>query len=329
VAKSTERTGAVRVATAEVAATCTRVPGAMQRPRRSCHAVPGSNERFLAKAADLEADEVFLDLEDAVAVSEKDPARELVIAALREHDFGAKTVVVRVNGTDTPHYYRDLIAVAEQAGDRLDAVMLPKVRTPGDVEMTDKLLTQIELARELPVGRIGIEAQIEDAVGLIACEAIAAASPRMETLIFGPGDYSASVGIPITTIGGAPEGYPGDHLNYVFSRLVVAARAAGIQAIDGPYAAFDDDDGLRERARLARALGMDGKWTIHPRQIATVNEVFTPTREEWERAEALLAAYRSASDEGRGAAMFEGEMIDEANRKMAERLAHAGRAAGY
>ena len=301
----------------------------MQRPRRSCHAVPGSNERFLAKAAGLEADEVFLDLEDAVAPSEKERARGMVIAALREQDFGGTTVVVRVNGTDTPHYYRDLIDVVEQAGDRLDAVMLPKVRTPGDVEMTDKLLRQIELARGFDVGRIGIEAQIEDATGLIACEAIAAASPRMETLIFGPGDYSAAVGIPVTTIGGAPEGYPGDHLNYVFSRLVVAARAAGIQAIDGPYAAFDDDEGLHTRARMARALGMDGKWTIHPRQIATVNEVFTPSREEWERAEALLDAYRGAHQSGRGAAMFDGEMIDEANRKMAERVARAGEAAGY
>ena len=301
----------------------------MLRPRRSCHAVPGSNERFLAKAAGLEADEVFLDLEDAVAPGEKERARGMVIAALREQDFGGTTVVVRVNGTDTPHYYRDLIDVVEQAGDRLDAVMLPKVRTPGDVEMTDKLLRQIELARGFDVGRIGIEAQIEDATGLIACEAIAAASPRMETLIFGPGDYSAAVGIPVTTIGGAPEGYPGDHLNYVFSRLVVAARAAGIQAIDGPYAAFDDDEGLHTRARMARALGMDGKWTIHPRQIATVNEVFTPTREEWERAEALLAAYRDAHESGRGAAMFDGEMIDEANRKMAERVARAGEAAGY
>ena len=302
----------------------------MQRPRRSCHAVPGSSERFLAKAASLEADEVFLDLEDAVAESEKARARELVIGALREQEFAARTVVVRVNGTDTPHYYRDLIDVVEQAGDRLDALMLPKVRTPGDVEMTDKLLTQIELARGLPAGRIGIEAQIEDATGLIACEAIAAASPRMETLIFGPGDYSAAVGIPITTIGGAPEHYPGDHLNYVYSRLVVAARAAGIQAIDGPYAAVDDEDGLRARARLARALGMDGKWTIHPRQIATVNEVFTPTREEFDRAAALLDAYEQASGrEGRGAAMFDGEMIDEANRKMAERLVEAGRAAGY
>jgi citrate lyase subunit beta/citryl-CoA lyase len=299
------------------------------RSRRSCHAVPGSSNRFLAKAPALEADEVFLDLEDAVAPNEKESARARVIEALQTLDFGTTTVVVRVNGTDTPHYYRDLIDVVEQAGSRLDAVMLPKVRTPGDVEMTDKLLTQIELARGLDLGRIGIEAQIEDAIGLIACEAIATASPRMETLIFGPGDYSAAVGIPVTTIGGVPEGYPGDHLNYVYSRLVVAARAAGIQAIDGPYARVGDDEGLRERARLARALGMDGKWTIHPGQIATVNEVFSPARAEWERAEAMLAAYEEAHAAGRGAAMHDGEMIDEANRKMAERIARAGRAAGY
>jgi citrate lyase subunit beta/citryl-CoA lyase len=299
------------------------------RARRSCHAVPGSSERFLAKAAQLPADEVFLDLEDAVAPGEKERARELVVGALREQDFAAATVVVRVNGTDTPHYYRDLITVAEQAGARLDAIMLPKVRTPGDVEMTDKLLRQIELATGLQPGRIGIEAQIEDAAGLIACEAIAAASPRMETLVFGPGDYSAAVGIPVTTIGGAPEGYPGDHLNYVYSRLVVAARAAGIQAIDGPYAAVQDLEGLRARARLARALGLDGKWTIHPAQIEVVNTVFTPDRQEWERAEAILAAYADAETAGRGAAIFEGEMIDEANRKMAARLSQQGRAAGY
>ena len=301
----------------------------MPRSRRTCHAVPGSSERFIAKAVGLEADEVFLDLEDAVAPNEKDSARERVIEALRTLDFGEKIVAVRVNGTDTPHYYRDLIAVVEAVGDRIDAIMLPKVRTPGDVEMTAKLLTQIELARGFEVGRIGIEAQIEDATGLLACEAIAAASPRMETLIFGPGDYSAAVGIPITTIGAAPDGYPGDHLNYVYSRLVVAARAAGIQAIDGPYGAVRDADGLRARARLARALGLDGKWTIHPGQIEIVNAVFTPAREEWERAEAMLAAYEQAGTDGRGAAMFEGEMIDEANRKMAARLAQQGRAAGY
>jgi citrate lyase subunit beta/citryl-CoA lyase len=287
-------------------------PSRPSRSRRTCHAVPGSSERFLAKAAGLTADQVFLDLEDAVAQGEKDNARELVIAALRDQDFEAATVVVRVNGTDTPHYYKDLIAVVEQAGDRLDAIMLPKVRTPGDVEMTDKLLTQIE-----------------DASGLIACEVIATASPRMETLIFGPGDYSAAIGIPVTTIGGTPDGYPGDHLNYLYSRLVVAARAAGIQAIDGPYAAIKDEEGLRERARIARALGLDGKWTIHPAQIEIVNDVFSPTREEWERAEAMLAAYEEAGQAGHGAAMFEGEMIDEANRKMAQRVSQSGRAAGY
>jgi citrate lyase subunit beta/citryl-CoA lyase len=301
----------------------------MPRSRRTCHAVPGSSERFIAKAVGLDADEVFLDLEDAVAPNEKESARARVIEALKTLDFGEKTVAVRVNGTDTQHYYRDLIGVVEAVGDKLDAIMLPKVRTPGDVEMTAKLLTQIELARGFEVGRIGIEAQIEDATGLLACEAIAAASPRMETLIFGPGDYSAAVGIPITTIGAAPDGYPGDHLNYVYSRLVVAARAAGIQAIDGPYGNISDVDGLRTRSHLARALGVDGKWTIHPGQIEIVNEVFSPAPEQWERAEAMLTAYDEAHRNGAGAAIFEGEMIDEANRKMAERIAFAGRAAGY
>jgi citrate lyase subunit beta/citryl-CoA lyase len=295
------------------------------RARRTCHAVPGTNERFLAKAPSLGADEVFLDLEDAAAEDRKELARANVIEALKTLDFASTTVVVRVNATDTPHYYRDVIDVVEQAGEHLDAIMLPKVRTPGDVEMTDKLLRGIELARGLETGRIGIEAQIEDASGLIACEAIAVASPRMETLIFGPGDYSADVGIPITTIGGAPEGYPGDHLNYVYSRLVVAARAAGLQAIDGPYGRIEDVDGLIERARIARGLGMDGKWTIHPSQIAPLNELFTPARSDFERASAMLAAFEHATS---GATLFEGEMIDEANRKMAERIVRAGRAAG-
>src|SRR4051794_10929084 len=259
-----------------MAPTSTLTPSRTVRPRRTCHAVPGSSERFLAKAGGLAADEVFLDLEDAVAQGEKDSARELVIGALRDVEFAAPTVAVRVNGTDTPHYYKDLIAVVEQAGHRVDAIMLPKVRTPGDVEMTDKLLTQIEAAQGFEVGRIGIEAQIEDAKGLLACEAIAAASPRMETLIFGPGDYSAAIGIPITTIGSAPAGYPGDHLNYVYTKLLVAARAAGIDAIDGPYARVHDIDGLLARSQLVRALGFDGKWTIHPSQIEAVNTVFRP-----------------------------------------------------
>ncbi|MFA4927011.1 MAG: CoA ester lyase [Patulibacter sp.] len=309
-----------------------RVPGTARplRSRRTCHSVPGSSEKFLAKAPTLAADQVFLDLEDSVAPSEKDAARGRVIEALRTLEFPEdKTVVYRVNGTDTPFFYRDLIDVVEAVGDKIHAVMLPKVQTPGDIELTDKLLRQIELAKGYEVGRIGIEAQIEDAVGLVNVEQIAIASPRMETLIFGPGDYSAAIGIPITQIGGAPEGYPGDHLNYLYSRLVVAARAAGIQAIDGPYAAFKDLDGLRERTRLVRALGLDGKWTIHPGQIETVNEIFTPTQEQWEKAEAMLKAYDEATAAGAGAAIFEGEMVDEANRKMAERIAGQGRAAGY
>jgi citrate lyase subunit beta/citryl-CoA lyase len=296
------------------------------RPRRSCHTVPGANARFLAKAPSLPADEVLLDLEDATAAGEKELARTRVIAALRKLDFGAKTVAVRVNGTDTRHYYRDLIAVVEQVGAAVDTIVVPKVRTPGDVEMTAKLLTQLELTSGLEVGRIGIEAQIEDAQGLLACEQIATASPRMEALIFGPGDYSAAVGIPVTTIGGTPEGYPGDHLNYVYSRLVLAARVAGIQAIDGPYATIEDTDGLVHRSRVARALGIDGKWTIHPTQIAVVNEIFAPTREEFERAGAILVAY---ADAAAGATTFGGEMIDEASRRMAERVVLAGEAAGY
>lgn len=222
----------------------------------------GSSEKFLAKAPSLAADQIFLDLEDSVARGAKADARGEVIRALNENDWASgpqKTIVYRVNGTDTEFYYRDLIDVVEGAGDKIDAVMLPKVQTPGDIEMTSKLLTQIEMSKGWELGRIGIEAQIEDAKGLIAAEQLATASPRMETLIFGPGDYSAAIGIPITQIGGAPAGYPGDHLNYLYSKIVVAARAAGIQAIDGPYAAFKDEEGLKVRTQLVRALGLDGK----------------------------------------------------------------------
>ncbi len=287
--------------------------------------MPGSSERFIAKAAALDADQLVLDLEDAVSPADKDRARELVVTALRELDVPGKTLSVRVNATDGPYAYRDVIALAEGAGARLSTIVLPKVRTTADIAWADILLGQLELASGLELGGIGIEAQIEDAIGLINCEAIAAASPRMEALHFGPGDYSASIGIPTTTIGGVPEGYPGDHLNYVYSRIVVAARAAAIQAIDGPYGDLGDADGLRTRARLARALGMDGKWSIHPRQIDTINEVFTPTDAELSRAQSLLSAYEQAAS---GAARFEGEMVDEASRKMAEGVVRTARIAG-
>ena len=292
--------------------------------------MPGSSERFIAKAVGLEADEIFLDLEDAVAPNEKEAARERVIEALNTLDFGEKTVVVRVNGTDTPHYYKDLIAVVERAGAKLDAIMLPEGPHPRR-RRDDRQAADPDRARARACTSAGSASRRRSRTrpGCWPARRSRPPQPRMETLIFGPGDYSAAVGIPITTIGAAPDGYPGDHLNYVYSRLVVAARAAGIQAIDGPYGNIKDEDGLRTRSRLARALGLDGKWTIHPGQIATVNEVFSPEREQWERAEAMLAAYDEAHRAGAGAAVFEGEMIDEANRKMAERIAFAGRAAGY
>lgn len=300
----------------------------LARPRRTVHVVPGSSEKFLAKIPGLDADQIVLDLEDAVAPGEKERARALVVQTLRDLELPGKTLSVRVNATDSPHCYRDVIAIVEGAGDRLGTIVLPKARGIADIAWADITLGQLELAGGLEPGAIGIDAQIEDALGLVHCEAIATASPRVEALHFGPGDYSASIGIPTTTIGGSPEGYPGDHFNHVYSRIVVAARAAGIQAIDGPYGDLRDDDGLRTRARLVRALGFDGKWTIHPAQIATVNEVFTPTDEELARAEALLAAYdRATTGEGRGAALFEGEMVDEASRKMAERVVRSGRAA--
>ncbi|MEA2177272.1 MAG: citrate lyase subunit beta / citryl-CoA lyase, partial [Solirubrobacteraceae bacterium] len=236
--------------------------GHTARARRTVHVVPGSSEKFLAKIPGLDADQIVLDLEDAVAPGEKERARALVVQALRELDLPGKTLSVRVNATDSPYCYRDVIAIAEGAGDRLATIVLPKARTTADIAWADLMLGQIELAGGLEPGRIGIDAQIEDALGLVHCEAIAAASPRMEALHFGPGDYSASIGIPTTTIGGSPEGYPGDHLNHVYSRIVVAARAAGIQAIDGPYGDLRDEQGLRTRARMARALGLDGKWTI-------------------------------------------------------------------
>ena len=252
-----------------------------------------------------------------------------MIEALNTLDFGAKTVVVRVNGTDTPHYYKDLIAVVERAGDaarRDHAAEGPHARRRRD----DRQAADPDRARAAASrsGRIGIEAQIEDATGLIACEAIAAASPRMETLIFGPGDYSAAVGIPITTIGAAPDG-----LSRRPPQLrLLAARGGGPRRRHPgdrrPVRARRRRRGPARARALARALGLDGKWTIHPGQIETVNEVFSPAREQWERAEAMLAAYDQAHRDGAGAAVFEGEMIDEANRKMAERIAFAGRAAG-
>jgi citrate lyase subunit beta / citryl-CoA lyase len=298
------------------------------RPRRSCLSVPGSSPKMLAKAPDLPADEVFMDLEDSVAPLAKEEARGNIIQALKEGDWSGKAVVVRVNGVDTKWCYRDVIDVVENAGQFLDCLMVPKVESATDVTFVAELLRQIEEATGLEK-RIGLEVQIETATGVTNIDAIAAASDRTETLIFGPADMSASLGLPALTAGLAMPNYPGDHWHYILSRILVAARSAGLQAIDGPYLVIKDLDGFREMALRARALGYDGKWALHPGQIDVLNEVFAPTQDEFDKAEAIVEAYEHATDvELKGAVMFGTEMIDEASRKMAEQLATRGRAAG-
>ena len=298
------------------------------RPRRTTLAVPGSSPRFLAKAPGLTADEVFLDLEDAVAPSAKADARGLVAQALRA-DWGTKVKAVRVNDASTGWAYRDVAEIVEAAGDSLDVIVLPKVAGPRDIAWLDLLLGQVEQSVGLAVGRIGIEAQIEDAVGLAAVDAIAAASARLEALVFGPADFMASLGMRSLTIGAQPAGYAGgDAFHYAHMRILVAARAHGLQAIDGPYAAIDDADGLRRSAASVAALGYDGKWVIHPSQIDTVNAEFSPSQTDYDRAELLLEAYAYYTGRGLGAAALDGEMIDEASRKLALVAAARGRAAG-
>ncbi len=283
---------------------------------------------MLAKGPGLPADEVFMDLEDSVAPAAKDEARGNIIQALKEGDWTGKTVVVRVNGISTKWCYRDVIEVVENAGQYLDCIMVPKVEYATDVTFVADLLRMIEDTTGLE-NRIGVEIQIETATGITNIDDIASASDRAETLIFGPADMSASLGLPTVTAGLPMPGYPGDHWHYVLSRILVAARNAGLQAIDGPYLVIKDLDGFREMALRARALGYDGKWALHPAQIDVLNEVFTPSQEEFDKAEAILEAYRHATDvQLTGAVMFGTEMIDEASRKMAEQLAMRGRAAG-
>lgn len=296
------------------------------KPHRSCLSVPGSSARMQAKAATLAADQVLFDLEDATAPSEKVGARAVIVESLRALEFGKHCVSVRVNGADTEWCYRDIVEVVEAAGDRIDSLILPKVESVADVHFVDRLLSQIETARGWTQGRIGIEVLIESARGLQQVDAIAAASPRLQALIFGPGDLSASLGLGQLTIGIPDTGYEGDIWHYALVRLLVAARVNGLLAIDGPYAAFADLDGLERSARRTATLGFDGKWVIHPTQIDTVNRVYSPDPATYARAEGILSAYRQATEgEGRGAVRFEGEMIDEATRKMAEAVARRGR----
>jgi citrate lyase subunit beta / citryl-CoA lyase len=298
------------------------------RPRRSCLAVPGSSVKMLGKAQGLPADQVFLDLEDAVAPGAKEEARKNVVAALNDGDWGGRTRVVRVNDLTTRWTYRDVVEVVEGAGQSLDCVMLPKVQDAAQVQWLDLLLTQIEATLGFE-RRIGIEAQIENARGLVEIDAIAQASPRLETLIFGPADFMASVGMPSLVVGALPPHYPGDPFHYVLARILMAARANDLQAIDGPFLQVKDVDGFREVARRSAALGFDGKWVLHPGQIEAANEVYAPTQEDYDHAELILDAYRYYTEEELlGAVMLGDEMIDEASRKMALVVAGKGRAAG-
>ena len=291
--------------------------------------VPASSERFIAKARDMAADEIMLDLEDSVAPAAKDGARDLAVAALRAGGWDGRLVAVRVNGATTPWAYRDVIAAIEGAPGAVDTLVLPKVSSPAQVAWLDLLLGQVEQAAGVPVGSTGIEAQIEDAAGLASVEAIGCASPRMVALVFGPGDFMASIGMRSLDIGGQPAGYAYDAHHYTRMRLLVAARAAGLQAIDGPYGRIKDLDGLRAAAGSVAALGFDGKWVLHPGQVDVVNEAFTPSGDDYARAVAILGAYEEAtSEQARGAVMLGDEMIDEASRKMALRMAALGAAAG-
>ncbi|HEX2737359.1 MAG TPA: CoA ester lyase [Acidimicrobiia bacterium] len=297
-------------------------------PRRSCHAVPGSNPKFLAKAPTLGADMCFLDLEDSVAPNEKEAARQTVVDAINNQDWGDAVLCVRVNAWDTKWTYRDVIHVVENASERLDEIMLPKVQSAAEVVALDLLLTQIELNTGRSV-KVGIEAQIETTRGLINVEEICAASPRLETIIFGPADFAASMEMPVLTGGVAIDAYPGDHFHYVFSKILMAGRANGLQVIDGPFLKIKELDALREYAQRSHTLGYDGKWTLHPDQIGVINDVYTPTQEQFDKAGDILEAYHVATEhEGKGAVMFGDEMIDEASRKMAIKFVSRGERAG-
>jgi citrate lyase subunit beta / citryl-CoA lyase len=292
----------------------------MMRAPRSVLAVPASNLGMAEKALASQADAVFLDLEDAVAPDEKAEARGKIVQALQELDWGDRPTLYRSNALDTPYFYRDVIEVVEEAGDRLDSILIPKVQRPEDLHVAATLLYQTELSAGLEPGKIKIEGQIESARGLVSVDGIASATGRLMALHFGPGDFAASVRMPQTSIGVMDEWdevYPGHRFHYAMQRIVVAARAADLRAVDGPVADYRDEDGLRKSCLLARSLGFDGKWCIHPAQIETVNEVFQPTEEETEWAKKVLKAYEEASAAGRGAITLDGHMIDAASIRMA------------
>jgi citrate lyase beta subunit len=275
---------------------------------------------MVEKALASEADGVFLDLEDAVAPDNKADARKDVVHALKELDWRGRPKLFRANALDTPYFYRDLIEVIEEADGALDAVIIPKIDRPEDLHAVSILLSQLELAMELEPGKIKLEAQIESAEGLTHADAIASATSRLQALHFGPGDFAASLRMPQTSIGVMDEwdeAHPGHRFHYAMQRIVVAARAAGVRALDGPVADYSDEEGLHKSCLIARSLGFDGKWCIHPAQIEIVNEVFSPTDKEVEWAKKVVAAYEEANAAGSGSVSVDGQMVDAASIRMA------------
>jgi malyl-CoA/(S)-citramalyl-CoA lyase len=293
-------------------------PLRQQRLQRSELAVPASNPAMIDKAADGAADYVFLDLEDAVAPPEKVQARKNAIQALNDIDWAArgKTVSVRINGLDTHYMYRDVVDIMEQAGARVHTLLVPKVGETGDLYMVEALVNQIEMAMGLKT-RVGLEALIETALGMANVEEIARFGGRLEALHFGVADFAASMRARTVNIGGLNPAYPGDQWHAAIARMVTACRAFGLRAIDGPFGDFSDPEGYKAGARRAAALGCEGKWAIHPSQVALANEVFSPTEAEVTKARRIIEELRAAEAQGKGAASLDGKMIDAASERMA------------
>jgi citrate lyase beta subunit len=299
----------------------------LARLARSMLFVPAARPDMIAKAARSAADAVCIDLEDSVAPEQKEASRAHAIDALRELDWGACTRMLRINALDTPFAYRDVIEVVEAAGRQLDLLMLPKVNGPRDVQFLDTLLGQIEARMHLE-RPIGVEAQIETASGFLWVREIAASAARLEALIFGPGDYAASLRMPLANIGEADEHdalYPGHRWHAAMHAIVAAARANGLRCVDGPYAGFGDAEGHERACRVALAMGFDGKQCIHPAQLTTTNRIFSPSTAELGWAREVVVAYEQATAAGSGAISVRGKMVDAANVRMAQTILHRQR----
>ena len=289
------------------------------RLRRSILSVPSNREKMLVKAFGLPVDVIMLDLEDSVPVDEKEEARKHVVRALKEKDWGGKVRAYRMNGMDTPFAYRDIIDIVEAAGDSVGVIVVPKVNDASEIKAVDLLLSQIEM--RMGIGKpIGLEASIETAMGMLRVEEIAFSSPRLEALVFGVADYGASLGMVSKGISGhgdSEEFYPGHRWHFPLSRMAMAAKAAGLAAIDAPYGDYKDPAGLRRSCILSGALGCDGKWAIHPEQLSVINELYTPAPEDVARSRRILEAYDEARKEGRGSLSVDGKMIDAASIRIA------------